>query len=159
MISNRQFNPVGEVVEPETFKSPDSKLPVRPPSTSKPQLKLSGKPNAFSKPGMVVKKKFEMQDVGPTDQDLKVLADLERAEKERQEIAEENKKLASKPIISVKSGRLEGSAFKHKPSESVDQSVASLNKVGDNFIAPIKLKAAIKEDLNERKQNPNERKF
>lgn len=45
-------------------------------------MKLSGKP-AFSKPGMIVKKKFEMQDAGPTDHDLKVMAEIERAEKER----------------------------------------------------------------------------
>lgn len=71
----------------------------RPPSVglSKPQLKLGAKP-AFSKPGMVIKKKFEMQDVGPTDQDLKVLAEIERAEKERQKLNEEGRKINVKPL-------------------------------------------------------------
>lgn len=47
---------------------------------------------------MVIKKKFEMQDFGPTDQDLKVLADIERAEKERQKLAEEGRKISVKPL-------------------------------------------------------------
>jgi hypothetical protein len=64
---------------------------------SKPQLKVSGKPN-FSKPGMVIKKKFEMQDAGPTDQDLQVLADIEKAAKERQKLAEEGRKINIKPL-------------------------------------------------------------
>jgi hypothetical protein len=47
---------------------------------------------------MVIKKKFEMQDAGPTDQDLQVLADIEKAAKERQKMAEEGRKINIKPL-------------------------------------------------------------
>ena len=53
---------------------------------------------------MVIKKKFEMQDVGPTDQDLKVLAEIEKAEKERQKLAEEGRKINIKPLPMPKKG-------------------------------------------------------
>lgn len=70
---------------------------MRPPSSSKPQIKISAK-TTFSKPGMVVKKKFELANAGPTDQDLKVLADIEKAEQRRLELAEDNRKATFKPM-------------------------------------------------------------
>jgi hypothetical protein len=125
-------------------------------------MKLSGKPT-FSKPGMVVKKKFEMQDAGPTDHDLKVMAEIERAEKERQELNEEaSKKIIAKPQMPARSNRpfAENSSSVLLRPDLGTQSMASLQKVQEGFIAPVKLKLATKQDLLAKKQNPDEpRKF
>ena len=104
-------------------------------------MKISAKPT-FSKPGMVIKKKFEMQDVGPTDQDLKVLAEIEKAEKERQKLAEEGRKINIKPMPMPTKGLRpygDGSMAKLQRMDQNQASAASLKKVEETFIAPLKL--------------------
>ena len=47
-----------------------------------------------------MKKKFEMEVTGPTDSDLKVIQELEKAEKKRKMLAEENSRrnINAKPM-------------------------------------------------------------
>lgn len=119
-------------------------------------MKISAKP--FSKPGMVVKKKFELSNAGPTDQDLKVMAEIEKAEKQRLELAEENRKATFKPQPiqprgPVKPYENSGSKFGQYPDQQ--QSAASLKKVQEDFVAPMFLQKAVKQDVLERRQNPS----
>lgn len=140
------------VANDEPFKSPEAKIPARPPSTTKPKINLSGKPNAFSKPGMIVKKKFEMADVGPSDQDQRIMEAIEKAERERMELQVESIKQLAKPTFDPKKGFLK----LQRPLDEVEESQTSLlSKVKDDFAAPVKIVKATKQDLVERKMNPS----
>lgn len=91
------------------------------------------------------------------------MAEIERAEKERQELNEEaSKKIIAKPQMPSRSNRpfAENSSSVLLRPDLGTQSMASLQKVQEGFIAPVKLKLATKQDLLAKKQNPDEpRKF